>query len=72
MVLAVFRRQERFERLIAWLHFCVFYETQNSKNKNRIRIYSLLTYDRQFRSPISLEAHLLTFTYDYIYDTCIL
>ena len=48
---------------------CVL-RTQNSKKTGK-QTYLLLTYDRQFRSPISLEAHLLTFTYESIYDTYI-
>ena len=71
MVLAVFRRYERLERLIAWLRFCVFYEHKTRKTKTGLQTYLLVTYELQFRSPISRQAHLLTFTYDSIYDTYI-
>ena len=51
--------------------FCVFYEHKSRKTKTGLQTYLLLTYDRQFRSPISLEAQLLTFTYESIDGTYI-
>ena len=43
----------------------------NLEKKTGLQTYLLLNYDRQFRSPISLKAHPLTFTYESIYDTYI-
>ena len=55
--------------LSVWLRFCVFYEHKTRKTKTGLQTYLLVTYELQFRLPISNQAHLLTFTYDSIYDT---
>ena len=49
----------------------MFYEHKTRKTKTGLQTYLLLTYDRQFRSPIILKAYLLTFTYESIYNTYI-
>ena len=47
----------------------MFYEHKTRKTKTGLQTYLLVTYELQFRSPISRQVHLLIFTYDSIYDT---
>ena len=66
------RKEAKSESYIKYLNYeNVCYEHKTQKTKTGLQTYLLVTYELKFCSPIICQAHLLTFTYDSIYDTYI-